>query len=300
MDKALKLFTWRDADAFFTPAVLELLSDLRQWRLVTPYQALPSASGRPSADTLAWLRRHQHVHPFHEVLLVVGGSSWHGVQDRAFRCRPGVMVMTAPNQPHVNRYHPSDDGLRHIWARFIAAEHVFLQFVIVRRGRVHRVYGERSFFHVGDLGRRLSLLRTVADGGDPAATLNVKLLLIAFFADLLRLIIEYMRRPGESIDRDELLRKKIKAICGHIRQTGGVNASLAGLAEVAGYSPGHFARVFKQNTGQTVHQYIDACRLERAKILLADKMPGKRMAAELGFADKTTLSRWLNKYRNAL
>ncbi len=210
------------------------------------------------------------------------------------------MALIAPNQPHANRYHPSDDGLHHIWISFIAAEQAFLQFIIVRRGRVKRVYGERSLLHVGDLGRRLALMRAAADGGGPAAALQVQLWLTAFFADLLRLVIESMHRPAETIDREALLRKKIAVICGHIRQTGGAHVSLAGLAEVAGYSPGHFARVFKQSTSQTVHQYIDACRLERAKALLAGQTPGKRMAAEIGFADKTTLSRWLNKYRRAL
>jgi len=36
-------------------------------------------------------------------------------------------------------------------------------------------------------------------------------------------------------------------------------------------SPYHFARLFKQSTGFTPHQYLINSRIERAKMLLAEK-----------------------------
>jgi AraC-like DNA-binding protein len=44
---------------------------------------------------------------------------------------------------------------------------------------------------------------------------------------------------------------------------------LGELAATVGVSPYHFARLFKQSTGQTPHQYVITCRIERAKHLLA-------------------------------
>ncbi|WP_017317808.1 helix-turn-helix domain-containing protein [Mastigocladopsis repens] len=47
--------------------------------------------------------------------------------------------------------------------------------------------------------------------------------------------------------------------------------TLAQLASVVQMSPYHFARLFKKSTGFTPHQYVMNCRIERAKILLAEK-----------------------------
>jgi transcriptional regulator GlxA family with amidase domain len=44
--------------------------------------------------------------------------------------------------------------------------------------------------------------------------------------------------------------------------------SLVELAAVTQTSPTHFAHLFKQATGQTPHQYVFRCRMERAKHLL--------------------------------
>ena len=56
--------------------------------------------------------------------------------------------------------------------------------------------------------------------------------------------------------------------------------SLAELAAVAQMSPAHFARLFKgAATGQTPHQYVTTCRMERAKHLLTETtLPSMRSA----------------------
>jgi AraC family transcriptional regulator len=46
--------------------------------------------------------------------------------------------------------------------------------------------------------------------------------------------------------------------------------TIAQLASVACLSQFHFARAFKLAIGQSPHRYVSACRLERAKELLAD------------------------------
>jgi len=46
--------------------------------------------------------------------------------------------------------------------------------------------------------------------------------------------------------------------------------SLRGLADAAGYSPFHAARLFKERTGKTPFEYIRALRLSRAALILRD------------------------------
>jgi AraC-like DNA-binding protein len=69
------------------------------------------------------------------------------------------------------------------------------------------------------------------------------------------------------------------------------DVSLAQLAEAAGLSPFHLARVFREAVGLPPHAYLDQVRVERAKRLLAAGLPIARAAAEVGFADQSHLTR---------
>jgi AraC-like DNA-binding protein len=61
---------------------------------------------------------------------------------------------------------------------------------------------------------------------------------------------------------------------------------LVELAAVAQMSPAYFARLFKGATGQTPHQYVLRCRLERAQHLLTETtLPLHEIGARVGYAD---------------
>lgn len=62
------------------------------------------------------------------------------------------------------------------------------------------------------------------------------------------------------------LRQTTSYISAHLEQ----DLSLATLAAVGETSPAHFSRLFKHATGQSPHQYVITCRMERAKQLLAE------------------------------
>ena len=64
--------------------------------------------------------------------------------------------------------------------------------------------------------------------------------------------------------------------------------SLVELATVTQTSPSHFARLFKQATGQTPHQYVILCRMERAKQLLTETaLPLHEIGARVSYADQS-------------
>jgi AraC-like DNA-binding protein len=64
--------------------------------------------------------------------------------------------------------------------------------------------------------------------------------------------------------------------------------SLVELAAVAQTSPTHFARLFKQATGQTPHQYVTTCRMECAKQLLTETtLLLHEVGARVGYADQS-------------
>jgi AraC family transcriptional regulator len=65
---------------------------------------------------------------------------------------------------------------------------------------------------------------------------------------------------------------------------------LAELASIVHLSPYHFARIFKLSTGQSVHQYVVARRVERARQLLLGDLPIAEIAALVGFTDQSHLT----------
>ncbi len=62
------------------------------------------------------------------------------------------------------------------------------------------------------------------------------------------------------------------------------NITLEVLGKLTGYSQLHLLRLFKQDLGQTPHQFLTAIRLEQAKTLLTDTdMSLEQIATACGF-----------------
>lgn len=61
------------------------------------------------------------------------------------------------------------------------------------------------------------------------------------------------------------------------------NIRLGNLADMMGFSEGHFARIFRKEFGMTFVQYLTECRLQRSKELLADTLvPIEQIAYRVG------------------
>ena len=68
--------------------------------------------------------------------------------------------------------------------------------------------------------------------------------------------------------------------------------SLAELARACKLSPGHFARAFRQTTGQPPHRWLMVQRIEKAKQLLVNStLSLAQIAQKCGFADQSHFTR---------
>lgn len=89
-----------------------------------------------------------------------------------------------------------------------------------------------------------------------------------------------------------LNQKQIKVITEYVHHNLQSNLSLSELAACVALSPYHFARLFKQTTGITPHQFIIHQRVELAKELLKqNKLSVTEVAYSCGFAHPGHLSR---------
>ena len=89
------------------------------------------------------------------------------------------------------------------------------------------------------------------------------------------------------------LQRTITYILAHLEY----KLSLTDLAAVAQMSSAHFARLFKCAIGQTPHQYVITCRMERAKHLLTETtLPLHEICARVGYADQSHFTALFRQY----
>jgi AraC family transcriptional regulator len=135
----------------------------------------------------------------------------------------------------------------------------------------------------------LALLGELESPG-PASRLYVDSLARSLTVHLLRQHAAFTvpTRDVEDMSAPDSLRRAREYIHDNLAQA----LRLPEIADAAGLSPYHLARYFKRVTGDTLHQYVVALRLEEAKRLLLN---GNHTIAEVatlaGFADQSHLSR---------
>lgn len=82
-----------------------------------------------------------------------------------------------------------------------------------------------------------------------------------------------------------------KRVDDYIRSALAERLSIETLAGVAGLSPSHFLRAFRETAGKSPHQYVMAVRLEKAEdIILSTRMPLEHVARMTGFSSHSHLS----------
>ena len=92
---------------------------------------------------------------------------------------------------------------------------------------------------------------------------------------------EAFSRALPPVKRGGLASWQMRGITAHIEEHLGEQTSLLTLARLARLSLHHFCRAFKQSFGASPHQYLVRRRIERAKILLAERASS---VTDVGFA----------------
>jgi len=140
-------------------------------------------------------------------------------------------------------------------------------------------------------------LKTEIEIGAAGSNLYAESMITALFAHLLR---HYCSRSRSLPNyKDGLPKYRLKRAIEYIHEHIGEGFSLETLASVVGISQFHFARMFKQSTGLTPHQYLVEKRLERAKKLLVDsELTISDIAYSCGFASQSHLTRLFRQHLN--
>lgn len=151
--------------------------------------------------------------------------------------------------------------------------------------------------HAGDpLLRHITLaLQAAIDGEGMTGRLYTESITNALAVHLLRRYAAC--RPPAEVGPGEPSRPHLQRVMEYIEAHLECGLLLTEIAAVAQMSPDHFARLFREATGLTPHQYVVICRIERAKRLLRDtKWPIIDISHQVGFTDQSYFTAVFRKH----
>jgi AraC family transcriptional regulator len=101
-----------------------------------------------------------------------------------------------------------------------------------------------------------------------------------------------IKEPSQRLTHQQIRRVR-DFVQDHLSQ----DLSLEALAQQTGFSAYHFARLFRQTTGESPHQFVLRQRIERAQRLLKERdLPLVYVALESGFASQSHLTQVFKRY----
>jgi AraC family transcriptional regulator len=101
-----------------------------------------------------------------------------------------------------------------------------------------------------------------------------------------------IKEPSHGLT-DQQIRRVVDFVQAHLDQ----NLSLEALAEQTGFSSYHFARLFRQTTGASPHQFVLRQRVERAQLLLTERdVSLAQVATACGFVDQSHLTQVFKRH----
>jgi AraC family transcriptional regulator len=186
----------------------------------------------------------------------------------------------------------SDSLWRSTWGEVDLLQHVHVDEALFRAATADRPQARfPTLFGVSDA--RLLQIVEVAAGLGAAETMPGRLV----WESCGVLLVHHLLRlagsdRGRATARGGLAGWQVRRTTDYVAAHLAENIGLTELAAIAGLSPFHFARAFKQSVGDPPHRYQTRRRIERAcELLTTTDMPVIDIAAAVGFEAPQTLTR---------
>lgn len=133
-------------------------------------------------------------------------------------------------------------------------------------------------------------LKRAADKDDPATALEMDNRAYLIALGILR--VAEKSGTGIALRDSQVERTDLKRVLRTIDEQLAEPLRLSHLAAIAGMSPFHFARIFRENVGEPPAQYVQRRRTERAVDLIREtKLPLAEIAYRTGFSSQSHMTR---------
>lgn len=275
-------------NSLFSDEILSVLTDQVQWKLVgTRFPTQVEAVNNPSH--LKWMKSNTHEHNHREILFVLNGEGFCGLEGKVYPCEAGTVFFFEPFEKHDLGYENKSSNALHFWM-FFFHDQITLKLLKINKDSSS---GTAIWNILIPAMEFEPLIEKIAAGSkEPPELLRMRYLALA-----VSIVTETIHTGYSNLEvkADDLQAIVVDTVRKHIRETAGRGIDLDTLALISGYSKFHLLRVFKERTGHTIHEYIDRSRTERVKELEGKNISKSRIAEELGFSSLSAFSRW---YKN--
>ena len=234
-----------------------------------------------------------HFHEFHKLLIVLSGTGGYWIDGERYQLKSGDMALIGSRLVHRPEFEQEYERIIiYISPEFLRASSApdcdLTQCFSGTERRILRLPAkERERFLV-----RVRKLEEELASGEAGKDILSR-------GRLLRLLVEayrLMRQGGYALvqpmrPRDERVTAMLRYIDGHIQEEITVEA----LAEQFFLSKYHMMRLFRENTGVTIHSYIVDRRLMTAKDMISRGLGATEACYKAGFNSYCTFCRAYNK-----
>ncbi len=239
-----------------------------------------------------------HYHDFDKITIFLKGKVSYMVEGKSYELKPYDIVLVKHNDIHkltVDNSMPYDRIIVYISVNFMNAyrtDSYDLSYCFQKAREEHSNVLRIPSLEKSSLFRSISRLEVSFLDDGYAAELFRQVLFLEFMIHLNRAA---QKNRLEFIDTDNC-NSRVLDILQYINENLGGELDIDTLARHFYISRYYMMRLFKQETGYTLGQYISQKRLLLAKELVLSGVPGTQACFDCGFKDYSTFSRAYKKF----
>ena len=233
------------------------------------------------------------THPVREFVFALSGNCNYMLNGGIYELTPGTLLLIDSWVRHAEGYTPEDNNLLHLWGHFFADG---LQVDLLRVGNAGKiVFEEIRNLIIPDCIAQAASARwdrlDALEAADEAAATTL------------------MRSPIDLIlDETACQLSSLRAVSGgslvsvmqsYIRSKNGRDCSLEHLQKISGFSRYYLCRLFRQETGITIGDFINLIREDYTRAALKHGRKQKEIAFELGFSSASAFWNWYQKHHSS-
>lgn len=234
-----------------------------------------------------------HIHGCYEFIYIMEGNFFYTVEGNEYLITPGDMIITNPDEMHSFSFPEICTYTRQFLHIYPALMADFPQVLEMMNKRKFGTYNYVPAVLVNEYK-----LADIFNGLQDYCAEKLPERELMVIASAIQLMIKLDRIvTTENLSTREIkFNKNTAKICSYIDKNFKNNISLDSISEHMFLAKPYICRLFKNDTGMTIHSYMNMRRIVYAKNLILSGENASNVYSECGFNDYSTFYRSFQKY----